>query len=243
MPWHAYRDHFLTAERIDAGVAFWTEHRDDVAKVARDTGVAPHVIIGILGAETFFGRITGKYRVVDALSTLAFDYPPRATLLPRRTRAVPAARERGKAGYRVGPGLLRRRDGRRRSSCRAVTAPTPWTATATAGATSGASWDDVIASVANYLAKARLARRRAGRRAGEPLVPEGRRPRRRQARAGLDGEGAARPRPRLRHDARATRRLPSSSAWMARPDPSCARASTTSASSRATTAASSTPSP
>ena len=78
MPWYAYRDHFMTADRINAGVAFWAEHRDEIARVAKDTGVAAHVIVGILGAETFFGRITGKYRVVDALSTLAFDYPPRA---------------------------------------------------------------------------------------------------------------------------------------------------------------------
>ena len=79
MPWHAYRDHFLTAERIDAGVAFWTEHGEAIARISKSSGVAPHVIVGILGAETFFGRITGKYRVVDALSTLAFDYPPRAS--------------------------------------------------------------------------------------------------------------------------------------------------------------------
>jgi membrane-bound lytic murein transglycosylase B len=78
MPWYAYRDHFMTADRINAGVAFWTEHRDEIARIAKDTGVAAHVIVGILGAETFFGRITGKYRVVDALSTLAFDYPPRS---------------------------------------------------------------------------------------------------------------------------------------------------------------------
>jgi membrane-bound lytic murein transglycosylase B len=78
MPWHAYRDHFLTAERIDAGVAFWAQHGESIARISRSTGVAPHVIVGIIGCETFFGRITGKFRVVDALSTLAFDYPPRA---------------------------------------------------------------------------------------------------------------------------------------------------------------------
>ena len=78
LPWHRYRDHFLTEERIDAGVAFWTEHRDEIAAVEKSTGVAAHIIVGILGAETFFGRITGKFRVVDALATLAFDYPPRA---------------------------------------------------------------------------------------------------------------------------------------------------------------------
>lgn len=78
MPWHQYRDHFLTTERIAAGIAFWTEHREEIAAVAQSSGVAAHVIVGILGTETFFGRITGKFRVVDALATLAFDYPPRA---------------------------------------------------------------------------------------------------------------------------------------------------------------------
>ena len=77
-PWYAYRDHFLTQERIDAGVEFWSGHRVEIETAAKKSGVAPHVIVGILGAETYFGRITGKYRVVDALATLAFDYPPRA---------------------------------------------------------------------------------------------------------------------------------------------------------------------
>ena len=78
MSWHEYRDHFLTAERIAAGVAFWTEHRERLAEVERTTGVSQHAIVGILGVETYFGRITGRYRVIDALVTLAFDYPPRS---------------------------------------------------------------------------------------------------------------------------------------------------------------------
>ncbi len=78
MPWHEYRDHFLTADRIAAGVEFWIEHRAELAAIEESTGVAARVIVGILGAETFFGRITGRFRVVDALATLAFDYPPRA---------------------------------------------------------------------------------------------------------------------------------------------------------------------
>ena len=65
------------AERIDAGVAFWVENRDRLAEIAGTTGVAPHVIVGILGVETFFGRITGRFRVLDALATLGFDYPAR----------------------------------------------------------------------------------------------------------------------------------------------------------------------
>ncbi len=139
MPWHAYRNHFLTAERIDAGVAFWTEHGEAIARISKSSGVAPHVIVGIIGCETFFGRITGKFRVVDALSTLAFDYPPRASYFRARARAVPAARARGRLRHQGRARLLRGRDGQRRSSCRAATAPGRSTATATASATSGAA--------------------------------------------------------------------------------------------------------
>ena len=78
-PWHEYRDHFLTEARIAAGAGFWAEHRQRLAAVEAATGVPAHVIVGILGVETFYGRITGNFRVLDALSTLAFDYPPRSS--------------------------------------------------------------------------------------------------------------------------------------------------------------------
>jgi membrane-bound lytic murein transglycosylase B len=64
MAWHTYRDHFLTAERVNAGVQFWIENRARLAAIERQTGVDQHVIVGILGAETFFGRITGRDRGV-----------------------------------------------------------------------------------------------------------------------------------------------------------------------------------
>ena len=54
------------------------EHRARLEKARKDTGVAPEYVVAIIGVETFYGRITGKYRVLDALATLAFDYPPRA---------------------------------------------------------------------------------------------------------------------------------------------------------------------
>ncbi len=54
------------------------EHRARLEKAHRDTGVAPEYVVAIIGVETFYGRITGKYRVLDALTTLAFDYTPRA---------------------------------------------------------------------------------------------------------------------------------------------------------------------
>lgn len=78
MQWHEYRDIFMTSERIKAGTAFWKEHNDELQRISDDTGVSIEILVGIIGVETYYGRITGNYRVLDALSTLAFDYPPRA---------------------------------------------------------------------------------------------------------------------------------------------------------------------
>jgi membrane-bound lytic murein transglycosylase B len=78
LQWWEYRARFLTTERIDAGARLWREHRELLDAVAMERRVQPEIILGILGVETFFGRITGRYRVLDALCTLAFDYPPRA---------------------------------------------------------------------------------------------------------------------------------------------------------------------
>jgi len=77
-PWHEYRRIFLTEERITAGETFWSEHREILEQVASATGVPASVIAGIIGVETFYGRIMGRFRVIDALVTLAFEYPPRS---------------------------------------------------------------------------------------------------------------------------------------------------------------------
>ncbi len=74
-PWYEYRPIFLTDKRIAGGVEFWREHRDLVAEAAERYGVDPEYIVAIIGVETFYGRITGGYRVLDALTTLAFYYP------------------------------------------------------------------------------------------------------------------------------------------------------------------------
>jgi membrane-bound lytic murein transglycosylase B len=79
VPWFQYRRIFLTEERIAAGVQFWADHAQDVGLVAQRYGVAPEMIISIVGIETYFGTRMGKYRVLDSLATLAFAYPPRAT--------------------------------------------------------------------------------------------------------------------------------------------------------------------
>jgi membrane-bound lytic murein transglycosylase B len=77
-PWHEYRAIFITPERIKAGVKFYAEHHDTLHRIEKETGVSPAMVLGIVGVESYFGRITGKHRVVDALVTLGFDYPPRS---------------------------------------------------------------------------------------------------------------------------------------------------------------------
>lgn len=78
LPWYKYRKIFLTEERIDAGAQFWRDNRLALEKAERQYGVPPEIITAIIGVETFYGRHTGNYRVLDALSTLAFAYPPRS---------------------------------------------------------------------------------------------------------------------------------------------------------------------
>ncbi len=77
-PWHEYRPIFLTEDRIRRGVAFWREHEELLGRVAEEYGVAPEVIVAILGVETRYGAYTGRYPILDSLATLSFDYPPRA---------------------------------------------------------------------------------------------------------------------------------------------------------------------
>lgn len=76
--WSEYRARFLDPVRIDAGVRFWQEHRDELARAEQVYGVAQEVIVGIIGVESLYGRNTGKFRVIDSLTTLAFDYPNKA---------------------------------------------------------------------------------------------------------------------------------------------------------------------
>ncbi|HSN22949.1 MAG TPA: lytic murein transglycosylase B [Methylomicrobium sp.] len=78
MPWYKYRKIFLTDARIQEGVEFWRQNADTLAKVSKKYGVPAEIIVAILGVETKYGRHTGSYRVIDALSTLAFGYPPRS---------------------------------------------------------------------------------------------------------------------------------------------------------------------
>jgi membrane-bound lytic murein transglycosylase B len=76
--WYEYRQIFITEKRIRDGVDFWLAHRSELEQASARTGVEPEYIVAILGVETQYGRQTGRYRVLDALATLAFDYPERA---------------------------------------------------------------------------------------------------------------------------------------------------------------------
>ncbi|WP_420827730.1 lytic murein transglycosylase B [Halomonas binhaiensis] len=77
LTWHKYRDIFLGEERIQEGADFIAEHRDAFERAQARYGVPPEIIAGILGVETRYGQITGKHRVLDSLSTLAFHHPSR----------------------------------------------------------------------------------------------------------------------------------------------------------------------
>ena len=78
--WQAYRDRFIEPVRIRAGVAFWDNHEDDLARAEKEFGVPAEIIVGIIGVESIYGRNVGNFRVLDVLTTLAFDYPD----LPKR---------------------------------------------------------------------------------------------------------------------------------------------------------------
>jgi membrane-bound lytic murein transglycosylase B len=78
LPWYKYRKIFITEARINNGVKFWQENESALTAVEQLTGIPAEIIIAIIGVETSYGQKTGNYRVIDALSTLAFAYPPRS---------------------------------------------------------------------------------------------------------------------------------------------------------------------
>jgi membrane-bound lytic murein transglycosylase B len=77
-PWFKYRPIFITEDRIRSGVDFWTRHEKTIQRASKEFGVDPEYIVAIIGVETFYGRHTGKYKVLRSLTTLAMDYPARS---------------------------------------------------------------------------------------------------------------------------------------------------------------------
>jgi len=121
-PWDEYRAIFLTEARIEGGIAFWKANRRTLARAEQEYGVPAQYIVAIIGVETFYGKNMGRWRVIDALSTLAFDYPSRAPffrseleqyLLLARERGLDVFALRGSYAGAIGipqfmPGSLRR---------------------------------------------------------------------------------------------------------------------------------------
>jgi membrane-bound lytic murein transglycosylase B len=73
--WAAYRDRFVEPQRVMAGVRFWQDNAEALQRAEERYGVPAQIVIGIIGVETFYGRVTGNFRVLDVLATLAFDFP------------------------------------------------------------------------------------------------------------------------------------------------------------------------
>ena len=79
--WAAYRARFIEPQRIQAGARFWKAHQGALERAEREYGVPASIVVGIIGVETLYGQNTGNFRILDALATLAFDFPvahPRA---------------------------------------------------------------------------------------------------------------------------------------------------------------------
>jgi membrane-bound lytic murein transglycosylase B len=120
--WIEYRDRYLQAPRVQAGVAFRQANAAALERAERQYGVPAEFIVAIIGIETYYGRITGNFRTLDVMTTLAFDYPRRADfyraefieflLLAREQRTDPAS-YRGSFAGAIGlpqfmPGSIRR---------------------------------------------------------------------------------------------------------------------------------------
>jgi membrane-bound lytic murein transglycosylase B len=162
VPWYEYRAIFVNEARIAAGTRFWTEHAGTIQAVSERYGVAPEMLVAIIGVETYFGQRTGKYRVLDSLATLAFAYPPRAKffsgeleqfLLLTREEGLDPKTPMGSYAGAMGAGQF---------------IPSSFRKFAVDGDGDGKrdiwnDWADVLASIANYFKK-------SGWKTGEPVA-------------------------------------------------------------------------
>ena len=128
-PWYEYREIFLNEKRLEQGLEFYAEHRDTLERAEQETGVPAEIIVAIIGVETYYGRVAGSYRVIDALSTLAFDYPRRSEFFTSELKSYLILT----ASRALIRSLLRApmpAPWDTVSSCRAASSPMPWTLTA-----------------------------------------------------------------------------------------------------------------
>lgn len=163
-PWFEYRSIFLTERRIREGTEFWLAHRQELDRASVRSGVAPEYLAAIVGVETYYGRMTGSYRVLDALATLAFDYPARSKffrdeleqfiLLCRDMGLDPLAVKGSYAGAMGAPQFMPSNYRRYAVDANADGRIDLWN-----------NWWDVCASVGNYL-------KEHGWNEGEPVLTE-----------------------------------------------------------------------
>jgi membrane-bound lytic murein transglycosylase B len=163
-PWSEYRPIFVTERRIREGAEFWAAHRQALDQASIHSGVPPEYLAAILGVETYYGRLTGSYRVLDALATLAFEYPARAPffrdeleqylLLTRDMGLDPLSVKGSYAGAMGAPQFMPSNYRRYAVDADADGHIDLWT-----------NWPDVCASVGNYL-------KEHGWNAGEPVLSE-----------------------------------------------------------------------
>ncbi len=162
--WGEYRAIFIEQRRINQALQFWKEHQETLLRAEEVYGVPPEIVLAIMGVETRFGRITGNYRVLDALSTLGFDYPKRADFfLGQLGDYFRLARQEG-----VEPGVLKGSYAGAMGYGQFI--PSSFLAYAVDfdGDKQRDIWGnpvDAIGSVANYFA-------RHGWRAGEPIISD-----------------------------------------------------------------------
>ncbi len=162
--WYEYRPIFINERRIREGTEFWIAHRQALDQASIKSGVAPEYLAAILGVETYYGRLTGTYRVLDALVTLSFDYPPRGKffreelqqylLLTRDAHLDPKTLKGSYAGAMGAPQFMPSNYRRYAVDADANGRIDLWN-----------DWPDVCASVGNYL-------KEHGWNAGEPVLTE-----------------------------------------------------------------------
>ena len=100
--WEEYRGNFVNDKRIAAGIEFWKKHRRALERAEDRYGVPAQYIVAIIGVETYYGRNAGRWRVLEALTTLAFDYPARSTYFRGELEQyLLLAREQGKDAFSV----------------------------------------------------------------------------------------------------------------------------------------------
>jgi membrane-bound lytic murein transglycosylase B len=162
--WFEYRPIFLTERRIKEGTDFWLAHRQALDQASVRSGVAPEYLAAILGVETYYGRLTGSYRVIDALATLAFDFPARSKffrdeleqylLLTRDMHLDPLTLKGSYAGAMGAPQFMPSNYRKYAVDANADGHIDLWS-----------NWADVCASVGNYL-------KEKGWNAGEPVLTD-----------------------------------------------------------------------